>query len=118
MPRSSANSENESQIGIRIGEIRRTKGISREKLAVLLTITQQQLSKYENGQNRVSGGNIRKICRALDCSYAELLGDEELERAEGSRLTMEVARSFNKLNNPALKSCISNLMRSLANDSI
>jgi transcriptional regulator with XRE-family HTH domain len=61
-------------IGARLRAYRRGKGMSQAELGAVLGVTFQQVQKYENGRNRLSGSRLVQVCGALDCTPAKLLG--------------------------------------------
>ena len=58
-------SEKDAEIGRRIKVRRMEIGMSQEKLAAELTLTFQQVQKYEKGQNRVGASRLQDIALAL-----------------------------------------------------
>jgi transcriptional regulator with XRE-family HTH domain len=68
------------QVGQRIREIRRRRGISQDQLARRVSLTFQQVQKYELGTNRVSASRLVHIASALGVPASDLLG----EHADGS----------------------------------
>lgn len=56
------------QIGIQIAEARAKSGLNQKELAGRAHITQQQLSKIENGTN-CNLATVLKVCRALGLSW-------------------------------------------------
>jgi transcriptional regulator with XRE-family HTH domain len=52
-------------VGARIRMRRKVLGVSQEKLAEELSLTFQQVQKYERGANRVSASKLYEIARAL-----------------------------------------------------
>lgn len=58
-------------IGNRIVLFRKSRNLTRKKLANVLEITQQQLEKYEKGLNRISAAKLFIIAKRfnLDMSY-------------------------------------------------
>ncbi|MGC0371769.1 MAG: hypothetical protein DGJ47_000469 [Rickettsiaceae bacterium] len=59
----------DNEVGKRIYNTRKYLGMSRKELAEYIGITQQQLSKYENGTNRISAGRLllvsKKLCKNI-----------------------------------------------------
>ena len=53
------------QIGARLRLLREQRGVSRGTLARTLNISQQQVQKYESGQNRISAGLLPKLANQL-----------------------------------------------------
>ena len=58
-------------IGERISIFRKSRKLTRTKLANILDITQQQLDKYEKGLNRISAAKLAIISKIfkIDISY-------------------------------------------------
>jgi|688.fasta_scaffold177537_2 transcriptional regulator with XRE-family HTH domain len=52
-------------VGARIRMRRKTMGLSQERLAESLSLTFQQVQKYERGANRVSASKLYEIARSL-----------------------------------------------------
>lgn len=60
--------------------IRIKKGYSQMDIAEILNTTQQQYSKYENGQNEIPVRHVITLCKFYSISADRLLGlKEELE---------------------------------------
>lgn len=57
-----------------IREIRMERGLSQEDVAEVLSITQQQYSRYETGQNEIPVRHIIALCRFYKISSDWLLG--------------------------------------------
>jgi len=62
------------EVGQRIKEFRRIRGVSQTSLAEALEVTFQQVQKYEKGMNRISVGALVAICRVLNIEPMDLLG--------------------------------------------
>jgi transcriptional regulator with XRE-family HTH domain len=60
------------QFGIRVKEVRNSKGISQEKLAELANLHRTYISSIELGQRNVSLVNIERLANALQCDIHEL----------------------------------------------
>ncbi len=63
-------------VGLRMRTLRKAKGMSQEQLGRALSITFQQIQKYERGTNRISASMLVKAARALGVAPAVLLPDE------------------------------------------
>lgn len=62
------------EIGHRIKTLRRSAGLSQEKVAEELGITFQQVQKYEKGTNRISAPKLVQLCKVLGVEPDALLG--------------------------------------------
>lgn len=60
-------------VGGQIRERRRAMKISQEALAEAISVTFQQVQKYERGANRVSASMLYEICRTLQCQPSDLM---------------------------------------------
>jgi transcriptional regulator with XRE-family HTH domain len=49
--------------------------LSQTDIAKPLGVTFQQIQKYENGKNRISGSSLVKVCELLDVKPEQLLGN-------------------------------------------
>ena len=63
----------DEQIGMRVRAARIEKGMSQEKLGEALSLTFQQVQKYEKGTNRISGPRLIQISEALQKPIAFFL---------------------------------------------
>ena len=53
------------QIGLRLRAYRKAANITQEKLGKALGVTFQQIQKYENGKNRLSGSRMLIVLKTL-----------------------------------------------------
>lgn len=88
MTKNNEEHNNDIAIGANIKLIRKSRGISQEKLGNHLGVTFQQIQKIENGKNRVGGGRLVIIANFLQVDVIELLkgtsllGDENTNQTE------------------------------------
>jgi len=61
------------KFGLRIKELRSTKGITQEDLAELSGLSRQYVGDVERGNRNISLVNIEKIATALEITLSELL---------------------------------------------
>ena len=59
-------SENDRIIGQNLRNIRLYRGLSQDQLGRKISITFQQIQKYEKGINRISGGRLIDLSHVLD----------------------------------------------------
>jgi transcriptional regulator with XRE-family HTH domain len=62
----------DAYIGARMRESRLALNMSQADLGAKLSVTFQQIQKYENGANRVSAARLFEICEVLDVSLASM----------------------------------------------
>jgi transcriptional regulator with XRE-family HTH domain len=61
--------EIKEKIGLRIKELRKTKGLSQEQLALKADLDRTYMASVENGKRNVAIVNIEKIIIALEESF-------------------------------------------------
>lgn len=64
-------------VGLKIRERRLVLGMSQEKLAAALSLTFQQVQKYEKGMNRVGASRLAQIATALGVSESYFFPDRD-----------------------------------------
>ena len=64
-----------AQLGARIAELRKARGITQVELAKTLGIAQQTMAHYEGGVSRVAVSHLPTLARTLGVSIEELLGE-------------------------------------------
>ncbi|AWC92310.1 helix-turn-helix transcriptional regulator [Morganella morganii] len=64
-----------ASVGRKIRETRKSVGISANALAPNLGLSQQQISRYENGRTSMTIDTVVMIARQLDVSVNDLLSD-------------------------------------------
>ena len=89
-------------IGDRIYSLRLAKGLSLQQLAEKITVSHQQLTKYEKGSNRISVGGLILIAQALESPVNYFFEDldnkeSELTLTQHQRMCLEVSRNFMKI---------------------
>lgn len=93
------------EIGERMRELRKRRGLTQEQLAEIVDVTFQQIQKYENGSNRLNADKLQTIAQALsvpvsaffddDKGDERLLSEQERKLVDGFRsLTSSDVRKF------------------------
>ena len=59
-------------VGGRVSALRRQRALSLEDLAERIAVSAHQLTKYENGANRIAASRLYAIAQALRVSVLEL----------------------------------------------
>jgi len=105
-------------VGNKIQELRIVSGISREEMAEIIGVTQQQAQKYEKGINRISAGRLAAIADALgkpvSYFFEEIPEQPTKVPTHHQRMCIEVARNFIRIKNPIYQDAVSVLVRILA----
>lgn len=60
------------EIGERIKQARKFKGLTQKEVAQVFHMTQQQYSRFENGVFELNYGQIVEICKLLDITPNEI----------------------------------------------
>ena len=63
-------------VGRRIGDRRMAMGLSQTALARRLSVSSQQVQKYEAGQNRISASRLNDIAMALGVAPGDLFPEQ------------------------------------------
>jgi transcriptional regulator with XRE-family HTH domain len=111
-------------VGHRIRVRRKWLGISQSALAEHLGVSFQQVQKYERGANRVSASMLVRIAQRLETTVGELVGETAEPQQGDSSLfeklavpgAVQLLEAFAGVQQPALRTAILNLTRSLIED--
>ncbi len=94
-------SEIDRHLGSRLRKLRQQSGVSAAALAEAVGTSQQQVSRYENGENKLGAGQLSRIARSLDVPVSWFFqGTEALEpelRVGDSRPQYRVAQDDAKV---------------------
>ena len=120
-------------VGQRIRWRRRELKLSQEQLAELLSLTFQQVQKYEKGVNRVSAGRLFEIASVMgvtvnyfyDGAESQLADDRQKRFAEGAASegprapvldaeTLDLIAAFQKIEDESLRKSLLNTVRAAA----
>ena len=123
-------------VGTRVRMCRTLKGLSQQKLAASLGLTFQQVQKYERGANRISASRLWELGQILDvpvspfCEDADAAGvkDQRFGAAVAEKAVefepeslfrreiLELVRAYDRLENPAVRKRIFELIKTLGED--
>lgn len=67
--------EKEIEIGRIVHELRLMRGMSRKEIAKEIGVTQQQLQKYEKGENKISVSRLIEIALVLDLPIDAIMSE-------------------------------------------
>jgi len=118
-------------VGQRLRWRRRELRLTQEKLGELLSLTFQQVQKYEKGVNRISAGRLYEIAAALGVQIAyfyegasELLPERESLVSENDKAsdipilnadTLELIAAFQSITDPSLRKSLLMTVTATAN---
>lgn len=111
-------------VGHRIRVRRKWLGVSQSTLADHLGVSFQQVQKYERGANRVSASMLVRIAQKLETTVGELVGETAEPQGDSSLFeklavpgAVQLLEAFASVQQPALRTAILNLTRSLIEES-
>ena len=111
--------DTDRHVGARLRERRLQLGMTQQRMAELIGVTYQQAHKYEKGTNRIAGGRLYAIARALgvEVSFFYEGMDAEAHAFEPNpkqRLLLELTRNFASITNRRQQEAVCDLARALA----
>lgn len=65
-----------SEIGAKLREIRKLRGMTQEQLAERIEVTFQQIQQYESGSTRLNTDRLQAVAAALSVSVSAFFCDE------------------------------------------
>src|SRR5438067_703118 len=83
----------EPDIGQRLREHRKKRGLSLQDVAAGAEISASWLSRIENGQSRVPYDTLRRICDGLDMSLEDAIHPHHREFASGRRAVTKIGEA-------------------------
>lgn len=69
------------QLGQKIQQLRKKRGVSQRRLGIFLGLHQAAVSRIEKGQQGLTAEECLLICRYFECSLEELLGGDHFSEA-------------------------------------
>lgn len=123
----------DAHVGSRVRLRRMTLNISQEQLGEALSLTFQQIQKYEKGQNRIGAGRLYKIAQILsvpveffyeglpvagstDPSDSTAIRSAEIQRFLASPDGHALSTAFLKIADPATRRRIVDLVNTIAQE--
>ena len=116
----------DAEIGQRVRALRLQRGLSQTELGNLITVTFQQVQKYEKGANRISAGRLQRIAEVLGVPVAYFFAAPEDKHAtngagrEGELLQTEgalrLARAYARIKEPGIRLQLLRLTEAIAGD--
>lgn len=88
----------DQEIGERIRTAREASHLTQNQFAAKIHVSQQTLSRYENGINAVPNNTLEHIAKVLDISLTYFLGVGSEEYSDEERLLIELYRKANDKN--------------------
>ena len=110
----------DNEIGRRIKLRRLEVGMSQESLGKALTLTFQQIQKYEKGTNRVSSGRLQHIAKILDVPVTFFFNDlggsggSSIPAMLDSAYSLRLLKAFSRIHNRDIQRTTVELVESIA----
>ncbi len=111
--------EIDKKIGQKLLELRLAKGLSRQQLSEVIGVTHQQLSKYEQGTNRISVSMLIRLSESLKVEPLYFFSDFSFQQEEvldnyRIRMSLEVIRHLDNIGDEAMQNAILELIKVIA----
>jgi len=116
----------DAEIGQRVRALRLQRGLSQTELGNLISVTFQQVQKYEKGANRISAGRLQRVAEVLGVPVAYFFTtaeqkqatngaghDVELLQAEGA---LRLARAYARIKEPGVRLQLLRLTEAIAGE--
>lgn len=85
------------EIGNKLRELRKRRGLTQEQLAEIVNVTFQQIQKYENGSNRLNTDKLQIMAQALESPISAFFEVDSHDERLLSDQEMEIVRSLRDL---------------------
>ena len=92
------------KIGKYLKNIRKNNSIKKTDIVKILGVSSQQLTKYENGENRISASKLILLFKKLGIDFNIFFSNND---------NKELLFYFNKINDVDIKNSIINLLKSI-----
>jgi len=94
--------------------------MTQEQLSAVLSISYQQIQKYETGTNRVSAGRLFEIAQRLDVEISYFfegldptIAPKVLPHGGRNRVAIDLVRNFLEIGNEEQRTALANLVKTL-----
>lgn len=82
----------DKEIGMRVRNVRRENGLTQDKSARKFHMTQQTLSRYENGKISIPNGTLENIAKGMDVPIGYFLGIDSMTFTDDELRLLELYR--------------------------
>lgn len=111
----------DEHVGERIRQRRTVLGLTQEQLSQALSISYQQLQKYETAANRVSAGRLFEIANKLEVEIGFFFEglraggrEEPMPHGGRNRIALDLVKNFMEIHDPSIRSAVASLVKSLS----
>jgi transcriptional regulator with XRE-family HTH domain len=118
----------DAEIGKRVRTLRLQRGLSQSELGGLISVTFQQVQKYEKGTNRISAGRLQRIAEVLSVPVSFFFeGADDSRKQPKSSVDVEfsflqtegalrLARAYARIKEPGVRRQLLRLTEAIAGD--
>ena len=109
----------ERAVGLRLRQLRKSRGISTVQLATEVGITYQQIVKYEHGTNRISAGRLYYLAKALNLTPEAFFKGLDLKSTPPTRreeMQQQMLEDFLRISDQKQCQVIASLVKVLADN--
>ena len=117
----------DAEIGLRVRTLRLQRGLSQTELGKHISVTFQQVQKYEKGANRISAGRLQRIAEVLGVPVSFFFTSNEKKSSPDGGADVEfsflqtegalrLARAYARIKQPALRLKLLRLTEAIAGD--
>lgn len=82
----------DKEIGMRVRNVRRENELTQDKFARKFHMTQQTLSRYENGKISIPNGTLENIAKGMDVPIGFFLGIDSMTFTDDELRLLELYR--------------------------
>jgi len=93
------------EIGEKLKEFRKRKGLTQEQLAEKTGVSFQQIQLYENGKTRMNTDKLQVIAQALSLPVAAFFGGGDVEEYLPEE-EQKLVHAFRALSNPEVRAFV------------
>ena len=118
----------DAEIGQRVRTLRLQRGLSQTELGKLISVTFQQVQKYEKGTNRISAGRLQRIAEVLEVPVAFFFAapnDPKGSSGSGAQVefsflqtegALRLARAYARIKQPGIRLQLLRLTEAIADE--
>jgi transcriptional regulator with XRE-family HTH domain len=116
----------DAEIGQRVRALRLQRGLSQTELGQLISVTFQQVQKYEKGANRISAGRLQRIAEVLGVPVAYFFAAPADKETSGSGAdhggflqtegALRLARAYARIKEPGIRLQLLRLTEAIAEE--
>jgi transcriptional regulator with XRE-family HTH domain len=123
-----AGDPRDAAIGKRLRTLRLQRGLSQTELGSLISVTFQQVQKYEKGANRISAGRLQRIAEVLSVPVSFFFASDDKPKLAGAdpidvefaflqtEGALRLARAYARIKQPGIRLQLLRLTEAIAEE--